>query len=440
MALCAYHEDTESVATCAVCKSPICASCQDHGADGMCGMCLEMSNARRATAEASRQARVDAASQGPARPVAAPAAAPPRPPAVNGKPPRPPGAPQPARGGFCSEHDGQQATAMCTHCQKKVCPYCLDLYDHCPDCRLLPHCSRHESMVSAAKCESCKLDYCRLCLDNSPFCDRCRTLGMAKVSAAKTGGTGKLKAPEASGVPATARKGTGELNPSKAPPRSVRTPTGELPGAPKAGPRPPLVPPKPGQPGYRPPGRGQPAPPSKRSTGTTMAYVGGALLLLGAAAWVLLGDGKARLTSEEAAAAVRQEMEMVRNATITIKEQTGKWPSSVDVIKKQLVAQGVDLKDLNPPLVLVLNGPATEPNEIMLNTQGVDGFEVRALDAAGSPLAENGRDVVLGPPKPKKAVTKEVAPPAKDNRPSSDEKPQEGKPAKEPVAEPAAEE
>lgn len=47
MALCAYHEDTESEAVCVSCKSPICAKCRDYGADGMCGMCLEMSNARR---------------------------------------------------------------------------------------------------------------------------------------------------------------------------------------------------------------------------------------------------------------------------------------------------------------------------------------------------------------------------------------------------------
>ncbi|MEB3221892.1 MAG: B-box zinc finger protein [Candidatus Sericytochromatia bacterium] len=56
MALCAYHEDTEATSTCVTCKSAICDVCKDYGADGMCGMCLEVTNARRTNMDHARAA------------------------------------------------------------------------------------------------------------------------------------------------------------------------------------------------------------------------------------------------------------------------------------------------------------------------------------------------------------------------------------------------
>ena len=410
MALCAYHEDTESVATCVVCKSEICGKCQEFGADGMCGMCLEMSHARKASADASRQARVAAAPAGLAAPGGQPAPA--RPPAKGAPPARPAGkgatgglakpggpgakpggpaakAPPPgskpaSKAGFCVEHDGPQLTALCTNCRKKVCPYCLDLYDLCVTCRALPHCSRHESMVSAAKCESCNLDYCRLCLDNTPFCDRCRTLGMAKVSAARQGG----KPP------------TGKLDPARAPARPqapAQAHASPSPGEDPPGPRKaPLTRPGPGQPGYRPPVKSAPlaAPGGKKAGPRGVVYVLSGLLLLGTALYIVFADTRPRLSAEEANAALREEMRMVQAAAIAVQARTGRPPDSVNQLMTQIKDQGVDLKKLNPPLRLMVNAPGTDGLSIILNTTR-DGFEVRALDADGRPLAEDGRDVVL---------------------------------------------
>lgn len=76
MALCAYHEDTESVITCVACHSPICAKCRDFGADGMCGMCLEMASARQASGarepKAPSSSSSQAASPRPGKPSAKP--------------------------------------------------------------------------------------------------------------------------------------------------------------------------------------------------------------------------------------------------------------------------------------------------------------------------------------------------------------------------------
>lgn len=426
MALCDYHEDLEAVATCVVCKSSICERCQEHGANGMCGMCLEMSNARKAEMEASRQARVAAAGAPAATPRPAapkppaappkPGAAPPKPPAA---PPRPPGkattgnlakpaaaaskvvppagSKPAAKAGFCGEHDGQTLTAACTNCRKKVCPYCLDLYDLCTECRHLPHCSRHESMVAAAKCQSCNLDYCRLCLDNTPFCDRCRTVGMAAVKNAERAPkatTGKLDPAKAArpDAPRPAKGTTGKLDPAAAarPPAEAGAPP------PK---KTPITPPKPGQPGYRPPGKGAAASAKKAGGPPALAYVAGGLVLFAAAAYLIIGDGRPRLSRDEANAAVRQEMNMVLAASRTIMDRTGRPPDSVDQLLEQIASQGVDLKKVNPPLKLVLNGPATDPLTITVATQPKT-FEIRALDADGRSLAENGRDVVLTPPEP----------------------------------------
>lgn len=418
MALCDYHEDTEAVATCVVCKSSICGKCQEFGADGMCGMCLEMSNARKASNEASRQARVEAA------PAAPPKSAAPQKPAAPSKlaapqkpttPPRPPAkapavglakgaaangakAPQagskPAsKGGFCGEHDGQQMTAACTNCRKKVCPYCLDLYDLCVECRNLPHCSRHESMVSAAKCESCNLDYCSVCLDNTAFCDRCRTLGMARVSAARQSHkvpTGKLDPAKG------ARPGTGNVEPAKGSHEPSDAPVAPgVPGTRKVA----ITPPKPGQPGFRPPAKSRPLGAKAATKGArapALLYVVGGLLLLGAAGYILLSDSRPRLSPEEANAAILDEMKLVQTATIAIQEKTGRLPVNADQLLVQLEAQGVDLKKVNPPLKIVINTLGTEPLTVVLKTTP-EGYEIHALDFEGRPLAKNGRDVILMP-------------------------------------------
>jgi hypothetical protein len=163
-----------------------------------------------------------------------------------------------------------------------------------------------------------------------------------------------------------------------------------------AGPRP-----GPGQPGYRPPTRTGPLPPpaAKKAGPSAIVYVLGGLVLMGAAAWLLLADPRPRLSADEANAAVREEMKLVQAAAVAIQGRTGRWPDSVAQVLDQLKAQGVDLETLNPPLRLLVNAPADDKLTIVLITRA-QGFEVRATDAAGGSLAENGRDVVLTAPKP----------------------------------------
>ena len=108
-----------------------------------------------------------------------------------------PSAKPPVPKGMCAEHPDKPARAVCAHCGKRVCPYCLDLYDHCSDCRQLPACVRHESMVGDTKCAGCKMAFCKICLDGTEYCDRCRTLRQASgQSVKKANTTGPLTAPK----------------------------------------------------------------------------------------------------------------------------------------------------------------------------------------------------------------------------------------------------
>ncbi|MDB5097962.1 MAG: hypothetical protein JWM80_2383, partial [Cyanobacteria bacterium RYN_339] len=57
MALCVYHETTEAVATCPVCKQGICSKCLEFGQEGMCGMCVEIASARKASHQTNQANR-----------------------------------------------------------------------------------------------------------------------------------------------------------------------------------------------------------------------------------------------------------------------------------------------------------------------------------------------------------------------------------------------
>jgi hypothetical protein len=398
MALCVYHETTESVQACRVCKQDVCAKCLEYGESGMCGMCLEMANARKATMEAARQARTEAAATAgtsaqprpPARPApgtqpppAPGAKAPPRagqaPPRPGTQPPRPPQKPAP-KAGMCGEHGDQAATATCTHCQKKVCPYCLDLYDLCSTCRHLPHCSRHESMVSQAKCASCKMDYCKVCLNGTDQCDRCRAIGAPKEGPAKA-------APQ---PPKPRAKGTAELKP----------PPGGVPGANPAAPAPSRTPVKPASHIYRPPGaKGAPAPKKKAANnGLPMPLVAGAgVLVLLVGLFLFSGGGKPALSDEQAVEALRTDMEYVQQAAIAYEAKNGRFPDNEAALMEQIVAKGIKPESLKLPIKLAINTPATEPYQISYRLVG-DGFEVRAVDKEGRPFLVGGKDVVLTAP------------------------------------------
>jgi hypothetical protein len=406
MALCVYHETTEATQACRVCKQDVCAKCLEYGEAGMCGMCLEMANARKATMEAARQARTEAAATAPS------AAQPPRPaaprppqgapppggrsptgpkgppksptgskgpapaghprgaaPGGAGAPPRPPQK-APTKAGMCAAHQDQKASAACTHCQKKVCPYCLDLYDLCGDCRQLPSCARHESMVSQAKCVSCKMDYCKICLNGTDQCDRCRTIGAPRGEGAKSP-TQPLK------------------------PRAKAT-TGKLEGPPggvPAGPKPEKV--KPASHIYRPNAKEAGLHGKKKGKDLPIpAIAGGAVLAIVLVLFLSMGGGKPALSEEAAVEALQLDMGHVQAAAIAYEAKNGRYPDSEEMIYQEIEAKGVKLDKLKLPIKLAVNTPASEPYQISYRLVG-DGFEVRAVDKEGRPFALGGRDVVL---------------------------------------------
>ena len=375
MALCVYHETTEAVAVCTGCKQDICQKCREFGANGMCGMCLEMHNARNATLEASKAARMEAnaaptGARRPPGPRPAPAGAPP--PKAPPRPARPPAPP-----GMCQEHPDQKLAAHCAHCKKKVCPYCLDLYDHCAACRSLPACVRHESMVAKDRCAACKMHFCSVCLDNGDRCDRCRTLGLTAEGAegkpAAKPPTQKLKPPA---------KGTSKL---PAPPPGAQAPQRE--GAP---PRPTPRPAARSTASSRPIGRAK-----KQKEGLPpVAIFGGLGALVLVIGMMALGGKKSTFSPEEAARYLQQDMHYVQQAALAIKKDKGAYPDSVDQIMDQVTRQGVDASKLPLPIKLAVNAQPDEPLEISYRLVGT-GFEVRALDQDGRPFAIDGRDVIL---------------------------------------------
>jgi hypothetical protein len=407
MATCVYHETTEAVATCSVCKQGICNKCLEFVQDGMCGMCVEIAAARKATNEANRAARPAVASSpnavtGNTPRNAAPAARPSGPPAgTNSRGPSAPVAPPAkpaAKPGMCAEHPDQAAKASCSNCNKKVCPYCLDLYDLCSSCRLLPHCVRHESMVGSTRCGGCKMNFCKICLDGTDFCDRCRTLRQA------SGKSTKLAKPP---IPATAGKTAPGSVAGKTAPGSVagapaaklhtqglqRTPTGTLPGksgtgtgdrvavgdranAPQKG------------------VQGKPAPKSKGIPTPAIAVAAVVILLIG---WKVFFGGKPVLGEAEALAALQSEMKMVQHAAVALEAQNGAYPTTQEAIEGELKKEGIKTEDLPLPLKLSVNTPPTEALQIGYSRVGPS-FEVRALDTEGRPLSDNGRDIILRPP------------------------------------------
>lgn len=389
MALCVYHETTQATAVCVVCKQDICAKCAEYGADGMCGMCLEMANARKASLEAARQARTDApakagAGERPARPAGArpekPAGARPAPAGAKGAPAKgapatakAPARPKMVKPGMCPEHPEKAASATCTNCERKVCPYCLDLYDLCSECRNLPHCSRHESMVANEKCAACKLPYCKVCLNGTDRCDRCRTLGRTAADG------GKARTPT---QPLRQQaKGTGKL---EAPPTGPGSQDGEK-GAPRPGPNRPKHVVKRSSAAYKAPKDKSPVP----------LFMGiGAVLLVVAGLFVFGGNHPATLTPEQQTKALHDDMLYVQKAVVALHTRDGRYPDSEEAIRKAIEEQGVKLEKLPVPLKLFINSPPNEALGISYRLVGV-GYEIRALDGDGRPFAESGKDVVL---------------------------------------------
>lgn len=376
MALCVYHETTEAVATCVSCKQDICAKCREYGEDGLCGMCLEMQNARKASMEASRQAaavRVTAVTMDAERPGPSKAAPRPAPKTPTKKPP--------AKPGMCVEHPDKAASATCTHCQKKFCPFCLDLYDLCAECRTLPHCSRHESLVAAERCAACKLPYCKACLGGGDRCDRCRTLGL-------TGGEGAARATRSPTQPLKQQtRGTGKLAPPPAEAASAED---------KPRPTPPKRP-------TRPPNKrsaGAYKPPSQRKPPwlAIVAVIG----VLGLGFHFL---NKPSLSPAEQLQDLQTEMQDVQQAVEAVHTKQGSYPTDETAIMTELAADGVNVQKLPLPLKLFVNAPANEPLSISYYLVR-DGYEIRALDAAGAPLQSDGRDVVLSSTSAAKGASK----------------------------------
>lgn len=358
MALCVYHETTEAVATCVSCKQDICAKCREYGEDGLCGMCLEMQNARKAEREASRQAaavRVTAVTMDAERP----------------SPPKPtprPAAKRPVKPGMCVDHPDKAASAACAHCKKKCCQFCLDLYDLCGECHNLPHCSRHESLVAPERCAACKLPYCKACLAGTDRCDRCRTLGL-------TGAEGAAKA---------ARSPTQPLKPQTRGTAKLQSPPAPAPAEPR--PRP-----APKRPNGTPNKRSAAAykPPSERKKPWVAIAVVVAVLALG---FHLLQ--RPTLSPEAQIADLQSEMHDVQQAVETLHSKQGTYPADETAILTEMANEGVQVAKLPLPLKLFVNAPANEPLAISYYLVR-NGYEIRALDASGAPLAVSGRDVVL---------------------------------------------
>ncbi|MDB5099174.1 MAG: hypothetical protein JWM80_3595 [Cyanobacteria bacterium RYN_339] len=293
---------------------------------------------------------------------------------------------------MCAEHPDQQAKVVCTNCSKRVCAYCLDLYDLCADCRQLPQCVRHESMVGATKCAGCKMNFCKICLDGTDYCDRCRTLRQASgqpVRATAKASSGGAKSP----TQGLARTPTGNLNGKP----EAKSPTGKPEAKSPTG--------KPGAPPAK-PAAGARSPSSKipsgaaraamqKSSGPPWPVIGVVSVVVLFAAWRVFA-GKPTLPPEEALAALRTEMSLIQKAAVTAQTKNGSYPQTSAALIDELKAEGVIVDDLPLPLKLSVGTPATEPLAITYMRVG-ESFEIRALDAEGRPLADNGRDVVLRP-------------------------------------------
>jgi hypothetical protein len=272
---------------------------------------------------------------------------------------------------MCPTHPDKKAEATCTHCEKKVCPYCLDLYDLCSDCRNLPSCARHESMVAQAKCVSCKMDYCKVCLNGTDQCDRCRAIGAPKDPSMVKAKTEPLKAKA---------KGTSEL----------KVPPGGLPGTGATGPKQKV---KPADHIYRPNAKGAVAAKKKPQSSPPLPLIGGGVLLVLVVGFLLLGHGKPSLSDEQAVKALDEDMQAVQQAAIAFEARNGRFPDSEELILKEIEAKGVKPASLPLPIHLAINTLATEPYQISFRLVG-DGFEVRAVDKEGRPFSINGRDVI----------------------------------------------
>jgi hypothetical protein len=249
-------------------------------------------------------------------------------------------------------------------------------------------------MVGAQKCGECKMNYCKICLDGTEYCDRCRTLRQA---------AGKpVRSAAKAGPPPAAKGGSGAV---KSPTQSLaRTPTGALAKGENAKPAP----------GGAPPSR-PPAPPAakapsgkfqrgaaaaalqKKAGGPPWPVIGGVAVVVLIAAWRVFG-GKPTLPPEEAVAALRQEMKLVQKAAMGVaSKNNGAFPTTSAAILDELKAEGVDVDQLPLTFKLSVGTPATEALAMSYMRVG-ESFEIRALDAEGRPLADNGRDVVLRPP------------------------------------------
>lgn len=373
MEACAYHEVDEAVGTCRACQQAVCAKCLEAGANGMCGMCAEVSAAQTAAPVAAA-----------ARPTPSPASAPPARPrsptaALTGGPATGPRKANRAKAtvasGMCPEHPEERAVVACEHCSRRVCGDCLNIYGLCQLCAALPTCARHESLVAEERCQACKTPYCKNCLNGSSYCPNCKDKAEAQgPSRGNKGGTAKLDPNLAKGV------GTGKL-----PPNAKAAATGKLP------------PGSPAKSAGRPGGKGAKAAQAAAAKGgLPWPAIGGGIVFFALLLWLVVGGGKPQLSEADAIAALRDEMGKVQAAAMAYHKRNGEYPSNSQAILAEIEAQGVKVKELPLPLKLVVNVPPSDPWSIGY-TQSGTGFEIRALDGLSRPFSVDGRDVILRP-------------------------------------------
>jgi hypothetical protein len=243
-------------------------------------------------------------------------------------------------------------------------------------------------MVAGEKCSACKLPFCRICLDNTDRCDRCRTLGR----------TGPVNAGAKSGQMKPPGKGTT----GKLPPQPARGTTGKLPpqdGQPAGAPGKDGAP-RPNRPPVQVRKAAAPYKPPKQKGGPLPLIAGGVAVVVACGIFFMWGASKPSLSDEDAMRYLNEEMAYVQKAAIAIKDKRGAYPDSEEQILAEVASQGVAVAKLPLPIKLVVNGDPVEPLQISYRLVGA-GFEVRALDTEGRPLAVNGRDVIL------RAITQE---------------------------------
>ena len=124
---CYYHAKTAAVTSCIGCKMPVCATCRDEGAKGLCDQCVRK---QASLSEPVRSAKPGAQAPGRSAAAGARRAAAGAPGAAGVRP----GSNPRSDVGDCFRHDDIRAENACLTCKRAYCPACLNTSGVCGVC------------------------------------------------------------------------------------------------------------------------------------------------------------------------------------------------------------------------------------------------------------------------------------------------------------------